>query len=237
MPSKSPKLNSLIDKAVFDYNLIQDGDRILIGASGGKDSTALIQYFVNRSKRPDCNFEYKALNILPDFAPEFPLKIKELFTQWNVPFESIKIDVTGRVKKGQKMSCYWCSTQRRTELLNYAIKNGYNKIALGHHMDDILETFLMNMLNKGELSTMIPNLKYDNYPVTIIRPLCYIAQERIIEHAQEQGYMGFVCTCNYQENSERKLAAKKLYELTGGDLQTKERLFSALKNVNLKYLP
>ena len=237
MPSKSPKLNSLIDKAVFDYNLIQDGDRILIGASGGKDSTALIQYFVNRSKRPDCNFEYKALNILPDFAPEFPLKIKELFTQWNVPFESIKIDVTGRVKKGQKMSCYWCSTQRRTELLNYAIKNGYNKIALGHHMDDILETFLMNMLNKGELSTMIPSLKYDNYPVTIIRPLCYIAQKRIIEHAQAQGYMGFVCTCNYQENSERKLAAKKLYELTGGDLQTKERLFSALKNVNLKYLP
>lgn len=237
MPSKNLRLSSLIDKAVFDYNLIEDGDRILIGASGGKDSTALIQYFANRSKRPSSGFTYKALNIQTDFAPPFPKKILELFEVWGVPFESLKIDVTGRVKEGQKMSCYWCSTQRRTELINYAIKNGYNKIALGHHMDDILETFFMNMINKGELSTMIPKLKYDNYPVTIIRPLCYAAQERIIEHAQKEGFMGFVCTCDFQDNSDRKDARKKIEMLTGGDINTKERIFNALKNVNTNYLP
>lgn len=234
---KEPKLSSLIDKACFDYNLIEPGDKILIGASGGKDSTALIQYFANRSKRPDCGFEYLALHIQSDFAPAFPIEIKNLFEQWNVNFKTLPVNILERVKPGQKMSCYWCSTQRRTELLNFAMENGFNKIALGHHMDDILETFVMNMLNKGEISTMIPKLKYNNYPVTIIRPLCYILEDRLINEAKESGYAGFTCTCDYQENSDRKLARKKVDELTEGDSKIKERMFSALKNIQTSYLP
>lgn len=232
-----PKLSSLIDKAIFDYNLIEENDKILIGASGGKDSTALIEYFANRSKRPDCNFEYKALFIKSDFSPDFPQEIQEKFEQWKVPFEKLNVNILGRVQKNQKMSCYWCSTQRRTELLNYAIKNGFNKIALGHHMDDILETLLMNALEKGEFSTMIPNLVYEKYPVTIIRPLCYVAEERIIEHAKEAEYFGFTCTCNYQDNSVRKNARKKLELLTDGDINKKEKLFWSLKNISSEYLP
>lgn len=234
---KEPKLSSLIDKACFDYSLIEPGDKILIGASGGKDSTALIQYFANRSKRPDCNFEYLALNIQSDFAPAFPQGIKELFDEWKVNFKSLNVNILERVKPNQKMSCYWCSTQRRTELLNYAIEHGFNKIALGHHMDDILETFIMNMLNKGEISTMIPKLKYDNYPVTIIRPLCYILEDRLKKEAVENGYSGFTCTCNFQENSDRKLARRKLESLTEGDFKQKERMFAALKNIQTSYLP
>lgn len=234
---KNPKISSLIDKACFDYSLIENCDKILIGASGGKDSTALIEYFSQRSKRPDCNFEYKALFIKSDFAPEFPKGIINLFNDWNVTFETINVNITERVKNGQKMSCYWCSTQRRTELLNYAIKNGYNKIALGHHMDDMLETLLMNMLNKGELSTMPPKLKYDNFPVTIIRPLCYISENRLIEHAEQNGSSGFTCTCNYQDNSTRKEARKLLEQLTEGNLSKKEKLFASLKNVQKEYLP
>lgn len=235
-PCKEVKISSLIDKAVFDYELIQPGDKILIGASGGKDSTALIEYFSNRVKRPDCNFEYKALHIQSDFAPPLPSQILELYNQWNVSYQEIQVDILSRIKENQKMSCYWCSTQRRTELLNYAMANGFNKIALGHHMDDILETFVMNMLNKAELSTMIPKLKYNNYPVTVIRPLCYVSEKRIIDHAKNNGYFGFTCTCNYQENSDRKLARSKIDLLTNGDEKTKERMFKALKNVQKDYL-
>lgn len=104
-------------------------------------------------------------------------------------------------------------------------------------MDDILETFIMNMLNKGEISTMIPKLKYENYPITIIRPLCYILEERLIKEAKEKGYFGFTCTCDYQENSDRKLARKKIEELTNGDSKMKERMFRALKNIQTSYLP
>lgn len=234
---KPPKLSSLIDKAVFDYNLIENGDKILIGASGGKDSTALIEYFADRSKRPDCNFEYLALNIQSDFATSLPENIINFFTTKAVPLVTLNVNITERVKPNQKMSCYWCATQRRTELINYAIKHGFNKIALGHHMDDMLETLLMNMLNKSELSTMPPKLKYENYPITIIRPLCYVAEERIINHAKEQGYFGFTCTCSYQDNSIRKEARGLLEKLTDGSIDKKEKLFNSLKNIQKEYLP
>ena len=233
---KNPRLSSLIDKAVFDYNLIEKGDRILIGASGGKDSTALIKYFSDRARRPNCNFEYKALTIQSDFAPPFPSGIKLLFEEWQVPYEVIDVNILERVKPGQKMNCWWCSTQRRTELIRYAKDNGYNKLALGHHLDDILTTFLMNMLGKGELATMPPLLQYDNYPLSIIRPLCYVEEARLIEEAKKGGYAGFTCTCNYQDNSGRKEARKKLEELTAGDSLCKARMLSALKNVQSRYL-
>lgn len=233
---KEPKLSSLIDKAIFDYSLIEPGDKILIGASGGKDSTALIEYFASRTKRPDCNFSFKAVHIQSDFAPDFPEEIKHLIKQWNAPFESIKVNILERVKENQKMSCYWCSTQRRSELLNYAIEHGYNKIALGHHMDDILETFLMNMLEKGNLSTMIPKMQYEKWPVSIIRPLAYVSENRIVQHAKEQGYYGFTCTCNFQDNSTRKEARQRLELLTSGDEKAKERMFKALRNVQTEYL-
>ena len=234
---KEPKLSSLIDKAVFDYKLIEPGDKILVGASGGKDSTLLIEYFSKRMHRPSPGFSYKAVHIKSDFAPGFPEEISRMMDNWDVPFESIDVNVLERIKPGQKMSCYWCSTQRRTELLNYAIDNGYNKIALGHHMDDILETLLMNMLNKGELAAMPPMLKYDSFPVTIIRPLCYVSEERIIAHGAEAGYGRYTCTCNYQDNSARKEARRLLETLTEGDRGKKERLFNSLKNIQPLYLP
>lgn len=233
---KKVKISSYIDKAIFDYNLIEDGDKILIGASGGKDSTALIEYFAKRSLRPNCNFSYKALFIQSDFAPPFPPNILKLFEEWNVPFEKIDVDIIGRLKDGRKMNCWWCTTQRRTELLNYALDNGFNKIALGHHMDDILETLFMNMLHKGEIAAIPPSLKYKKYPITIIRPLCYVAEEKIIEHATEEGYAGFTCTCNYQDNSFRKEARKKVELITNGDENTRRRLFNSMKNIKPEYL-
>ena len=232
-----PLVYSLIDKAVFDYHMINSGDKILIGASGGKDSTALIEYFANRKKRKNADFDFLALNIQTEFAPSFPQNVLNLFQQWNVPYKSISINVSQRIKPGKKMSCFWCSTQRRTELINYALQNGFNKIALGHHMDDILETLLMNMLNKEELAAMPPSLQYENLPLTIIRPLCFCTEDKIISHGKKEGYLGFTCTCNFQENSTRKDARNKLQQLTDGDSNKKAHMFASLKNINPVYLP
>ncbi len=104
-------------------------------------------------------------------------------------------------------------------------------------MDDMLETLLMNMLEKGELSTMAPILNYKKYPLTIIRPLCYVTEDKIIEHAEKSGYISQVCTCTYQENSFRKEARKKLEFLTGGDPVKKQHMFDSLKNILTEYLP
>lgn len=232
-----PKLFSIIDKAVFDYKLIEEGDRILVGASGGKDSTALIEYFAARKKQNRENFDFACLHVETEIGSPLSQGLLDLFHKWDVEPIIIKVDVLGRLKPGKSMNCWWCSTQRRTELNNYAIEKGFNKIALGHHLDDILETLLMNMINKGELSTMPPRLKYNQYPVTIIRPLCMADEQTIIQHANQAGYICDTCTCNYQDNSGRKKARSKLQDLTQGSPLEKRRIFESLKNIRTEYLP
>ncbi len=235
--SDTKQIPARIDKAIFEYKMIEDGDKILIGTSGGKDSTLLVNYFSNRMKRKNVNFSYEALYIHSDFAPDFPSEIRDLYKEWDVPFSTLKCDIISRLKKNEKMNCWWCSTQRRTELLNYAIQNGFNKIALGHHMDDILETFIMNMLNKGNLSTMIPCFKYEKYPVSVIRPLCYIPENMIVDYMAEKGYSKYTCTCSYQDNSGRKEARHLISVLTGNSQKKREMMFKSLQNVKTDYLP
>ncbi|OJF77514.1 MAG: tRNA 2-thiocytidine(32) synthetase TtcA [Treponema sp. CETP13] len=234
-----PKIFSLMDKAIHEYNLIEKGDKILIGASGGKDSTALVEYFASRKhqKRPNDDFEFMAIHIAPGFADHLNPKLVEQFEHWGVDFKTINIDVLGRLKPGKKMNCWWCSTQRRTELNNYAMEHGYNKIALGHHLDDILETLLMNALKKGQLSTMPPRLKYKKYPVTVIRPLCFATDQSIVDHAEKVGYKKDTTTCTYDDNSTRKKARSRLYALTEGNEHEKLKFFEALRNINTEYLP
>jgi len=232
-----PKLFSIIDKAVYDYKLIENNDRILVGFSGGKDSAALTEYFAYRKRQGRENFDFCALHVESGIGSSVLPELRSLLRSWNTELVSLNADVLARLKPGRTMNCWWCSTQRRTELNNYAMEHGYNKIALGHHLDDILETLLMNALYKGELSTMPPRLKYDKYPVTIIRPLCFADEQTIIAHARRSGYKSITCTCDYQNNSARKEARKKLEALTGSDAAQKRKLFESLKNIKTAYLP
>lgn len=233
-----PKLFSIIDKAVFDYNMIESGDRILVGASGGKDSTALVEYLANRARRSDADFSFSAIHIETDFeACTMSPRLREQLREWGVDVINYFVDVQNRVKDGFKMSCYWCSAQRRNEIVHFAVKNGYNKIALGHHLDDILETLLMNMLVKSELSAMPPRLNYKKYPLSLIRPLCYADVDTLKSHAKESGYISTTCSCQFQDNSGRKDARARLEALTHGDRRAKERMLAALRNINAEYLP
>jgi tRNA 2-thiocytidine biosynthesis protein TtcA len=112
------------------------------------------------------------------------------------------------------MNCYWCSTQRRTELLKYAVENGFNKIALGHHLDDIIETFFMNMCAKAELLAMPIILKYRKYPVSLIRPLAYLEERQVIACADELGILKTACTCPWGQNSKRRDMRRRIADFT-----------------------
>jgi tRNA 2-thiocytidine biosynthesis protein TtcA len=234
----NPKLFRVIDHGVSEYNMIEEGDRILIGASGGKDSTALVEYFGSRMKRRGGPaFTVTAVHIATEIGSPLSPEIVERFAEWGVPLQTITVSVLGRLKPGKTMNCWWCSLQRRTELNEFAMREGYNKIALGHHLDDILETLLMNALVKGVFSTMPPRLAYEKYPVTVIRPLCFADIPMIVRHATENGYISATCTCNYQNNSGRKTARSKLEALTDGRYDEKKKLFESLRNINTEYLP
>jgi len=134
------------------------------------------------------------------------------------------------------MNCYWCSTQRRTELIKYALENGFNKIALGHHLDDILETFFMNMMNKGQLSAMPMYLAYRKYPLSLIRPLAYLEEQQIIACAKELGILGVTCTCTYGINSGRREMRNRIGTFTRNSGAVKRRILASISSGTIDLL-
>jgi len=216
-------------KAVMERELIREGDRILIAASGGKDSTVLA--WALSSIRPALKIKYDlaALHISTDFCACCKKSVlSQRLDEWGIPFIDLFVPVIGRLKEGEKMNCYWCSTQRRTELLRFAIENKFNKIALGHHLDDIIETFFMNLCAKGEISAMPVLLKYRKYPVSLIRPLAYLEERQIIECAAAQNILKAACTCPYGVNSKRRDIRQRIAAFTGGSGAVKRRILKAL---------
>jgi tRNA 2-thiocytidine biosynthesis protein TtcA len=221
-------VQKLTAKAILERNLIEDGDRILIAASGGKDSTVLAWALSSLRREVKKNYTLEAIHISSDFCAccKKSALAKQL-AEWDIPFTDLPVPIIGRLKEGEKMNCYWCSTQRRLELIKYAMANGFNKIALGHHLDDIIETFFMNITAKGELSGMPMLLSYRKYPVSLIRPLGYLEEQQIIACAAEKGILKAVCTCPYGLRSKRRDLRRRIAEFTGNSGAVKRRIFRA----------
>jgi len=222
-------VQKLTVKTVMERELICKGDRILIAASGGKDSTVLA--WALSAIRPALKIDYElaALHISTDFCACCKKSIlAQRLAEWGIPFVDLFVPIVGRLKEGEKMNCYWCSTQRRTELLKYAVENGFNKIALGHHLDDIIETFFMNLCAKGNMSTMPILLRYRKYPVSLIRPLAYLEERQIVECADTLNILSAVCTCPYGVNSKRRDIRRRIADFTGSSGAVKRRILSAM---------
>jgi tRNA 2-thiocytidine biosynthesis protein TtcA len=232
-------VKKLVIKIIMERALIREGDRVLIAVSGGKDSTVLA--WALSSVRPALKFNYElaALHISTDFC--FCCKktaLSERLEEWNIPYNDLYVPVIGRLKEGRKMNCYWCSTQRRTELLKYAVENGFNKIALGHHLDDIVETFFMNLCAKGTLLAMPVLLNYRKYPVSLIRPLALLEEKQVIACAAQQNILKNACTCPYGQNSKRRDIRKRISEFTSGkdSGDIKRRILQALGGGKIDFL-
>ncbi|MDR0503076.1 MAG: tRNA 2-thiocytidine biosynthesis TtcA family protein [Treponema sp.] len=233
-------VKKLVVKTVMERSLICDGDRILIAVSGGKDSSVLA--WALSAVRPALKISYdlSALHISTDFCACCKKSVLcGRLAEWEIPFNDLFVPVTGRLKEGRKMNCYWCSTQRRTELLKYAVENGFNKIALGHHLDDIIETFFMNLCSCGTISAMPILLKYRKYPVSLIRPLALLEEKQIIACAARQNILKAACTCPYGQNSKRGDFRRRIADFTGASPDSgeiKRRILNALGEGRIDYL-
>ena len=224
-------VQKLTCKAVFERKLIQPKDRILLAVSGGKDSSVMAWALSGIRQALKFDYELEALHISSDFCACCKKSVLAArLEEWGIPFTDLSVPIIGRLKKGRKMNCYWCSTQRRTELIRYALENGFNKIALGHHLDDILETFFMNMMNKGLLLAMPMYLSYRKYPLSLIRPLGYLEEQQIIKCAAEQGILAAACTCPYGVNSGRRSVRERIAAFTGNSGPVKRRILAAMSN-------
>jgi len=237
MKNAEAVLSKLVEVAIRRYGMIEKGDRLLIAVSGGKDSTALAYDLAKKRRWWPEPFELRAVHIATDFCSCCKkTSLVSLLESWGLQYESIFVPVKGRLKPGKAMNCYWCSTQRRTELMRYAEREGFNKIALGHHLDDIVETLLMNMTQKGEFSGMLPVLSYTKYPISIVRPLALCEERQVIAFAEEKGFRSAACTCPYGVTSKRRTIRADIAALTGGSGAVKRRIFESMANVKSEYL-
>ena len=224
-------VQKLTAKAIFERNLIAEGDRILIAVSGGKDSSVLAWALAGIRPALKINYQLAGLHISSDFCACCKKSVLAgRLEEWGIPFTDLSVPVIGRLKAGRKMNCYWCSTQRRTELIKYALENGFNKIALGHHLDDIVETFFMNMTNSGVLRAMPMYLAYRKYPLCLVRPLGFLEERQIIACADELNILKAACTCPYGINSRRRDIRDRIAAFSGNSGAVKRRIMAALSS-------
>lgn len=230
-------ISKRIGKAIFDYKMIKENDKILVGISGGKDSLTLLYDLKKRQKSFPIKYEIQAAHIISDFTTCNKDKIENLFKEWDIKYHFINVPVLKRLKPGKNMNCYWCSSQRRIELLNLAKKCNCNKIALGHHLDDVVETILMNMFYNGKIAAMTPVMEYKKYSYTIIRPLVYVLEKQIVKFADKKNFLNLVCNCQYGHNSKRLKMKQLINDLCKKNKNIRENIFTSLKNINEEFLP
>ena len=229
------RLRREMGRAIEDFNMIEDGDKIMVCLSGGKDSFAMLDILMNLQKSAPINFEIVAVN-LDQKQPGFPEHVLPAYlSEIGVPFHIIERDTYSVVKEvipEGKTTCSLCSRLRRGTLYGFAEEIGANKIALGHHRDDILETFFLNMFYGGKLKSMPPKLVSDDGRNMVIRPLAYAREKDIMAYADLREFPIIPCNlCGSQDGLQRQVVKEMLQDWDKHHPGRIETMFRSLRHV------
>ena len=229
------RLRRHVGQAIADYNMIEQGDRVMVCLSGGADSYSMLDILLSMQKTAPVDFELIAVN-LDQKQPGFPEHVLPAYLeQLGIDYHIIEEDtysVVKRVIPENKTFCGLCSRLRRGVLYRVAKEQGYTKIALGHHRDDIIETLFLNMFYGGKLKSMPPKLKSDDGENIVIRPLAYCAEKDIKAYAEVQGFPIIPCNlCGSQDNLQRQAIKQMLNEWSRQHPGRVETIFTAVQNI------
>lgn len=240
------KIWSKFTKAIRDYELVKEGDRIAVCISGGKDSMLMAKCFQELHKHSPVHFDVKYIVMDPGYSPENREVIEKNAQRLNIPIEIFESDIFDSVFNIQKNPCYVCARMRRGHLYNYAKNIGCNKIALGHHYDDVIETILMSMLYGGQIQTMMPKLHSNHFEgMEVIRPLYLIREDDIKTWAKHNELYFIQCACKFTDtcSSEACLTRPKskrvevknlIKEMKKTNPFVEQNIFKSVENVSLK---
>ncbi len=228
-------------KAIKDYNLINENDKIMVCMSGGKDSFILAKLLQELKRHGQTNFDVGFVVMNPGYKPEVLKKITENATLLNIPIEIFSSDIFKvSTSLNPTNPCYMCARMRRGYLYDYAKEHGYNKIALGHHFDDVIETILMSVIYGGEFKTMLPKLKSKNFEgMELIRPMYYIREKDIVNFSKNNNLTFINCACSFTENNiegKRKEIKNLIKELEKDNKYVPYNIFKSAEKVNLETL-
>jgi len=234
------RLRRNVGRAIQDFNMIEDGDRVMVCLSGGKDSFALLDILRNLQTRAPVQFELIAVN-LDQKQPGFPEQVlPDYLRRVGVPFHIIEQDtyrIVKRVIPEGKTTCGLCSRLRRGILYTFAAEQGMTKIALGHHRDDILETLFLNLFHGGKLKAMPPKLLSDDGQHVVIRPLAYCKERDLAAYAEARQFPVIPCNlCGSQENLQRQAIKAMLRQWEKQHPGWVDSIFAALGNVAPSHL-
>ena len=229
------RLKHNIGEAILRYGMIEDGDRIMVCLSGGKDSFTMLELLMILQKKAPVSFELIAVNLdqkQPGFPEHvLPEHLEGLGIEHHIVEQDTYSIVKDKISEG-KTTCGLCSRLRRGILYSFAEKIGASKIALGHHKDDIIETFFLNMFFNGQLKTMPPKLLSDNKKHVVIRPLALCREEDIAAYAAVKDYPIIPCNlCGSQENMQRKVVKKMIQQWEQDNPGRSEVIMRSLQNV------
>lgn len=223
------ELSKRFNKGCTDYHLLQDGDRILIALSGGKDSLMLLRLLAARSRIYRPKIQVEAAHVIMD---NIPYETDRSYLQQFCDEAGVRLHILhssfDESTDKRKTRCFLCAWNRRKTLFSFAVSQGFNKVALGHHMDDILTTFLMNITYEGNRQTMQPSLALQHYPITIIRPLCLVSEADIQAEATQLGFLRQKTPCPYEQATRRTSMNEVLHQLESLNPEARYSLWHAI---------
>lgn len=237
MRNVDTRVRRLVGKAIWDYRLLEEGDRVLVGLSGGKDSLTMLKVLAERQKVVPVSYELIAVTVDLGFDGFSVEPLKKFVSSLGCPFVVKRTDIGPKSHRDPlETPCFYCSRMRRKVLFETAAELGCNKVALGHTKDDILVTFFMNVFFSGEISTMLPRQELFGGKVTIIRPLALVDEEKVEEFSKLHGLPVINDPCPTKGKTKRAEVKRWLDAFFQGRKELKGNAFHALSNVNLKYL-